>query len=308
MSILNYKHLHYFWVVAKAGGVARASERLHVTAQTISGQIGLFEHVLGCKLFTRNGRRLELTDAGRMVLGYAEGIFALGGELEEALRRPSGKQPVQFRVGVADAVPKSVAYRLLKPTLALREPLRILCREGALASLLGDLAIHRLDVVLANSPVPDNINVRCYSHLLGECGIVFFSTPALAKRHKSRFPQCLNDAPLLLPGEDAAMRTRLMRWFDAVQIRPRIIGEFDDDALLKAFGQAGAGVFVAPSVIAPYVRRQYGVVAVGSTDAVTEQFYAISVERRLTHPAVVAVTAAARRELFAGAGVQTARP
>lgn len=299
MGALNYKHLHYFWVVAKAGGMARASERLHVTSQTISGQIGLFENVLGRKLFSRKGRRLELTDFGRMVMQYADGIFALGGELQDAVLRPNGKQPVQFRVGVADAVPKSAAYRLLKPTLKSPGALRIVCREGALAGLLGDLAVHRLDVVLANSAVPDNVNVRCYSHLLGECGIVFFATPALARRHKGRFPHCLHDAPLLLPGEEDAVRTRLMRWLDTVQVRPRIIGEFDDDALLKAFGQAGTGIFAAPAVIAPYVRRQYGVVSIGSTDAVTEQFYLISTERRLAHPAAMAIASAARRDLFA---------
>ena len=303
MAALNYRHLHYFWAVAKAGSMARASERLHVTAQTISGQLGLFEDVLGCKLFARVGRRLELTDAGRTALSYAEEIFALGEELEEALRHPPGGRPLQFRVGVADVVPKSVAYRLLEPALRLPEPLRIVCREGKLAGLLADLAVHRLDIVLADGPMPAGVNVRGYSHLLGECGLTFFATAALARRRKDGFPRCLDGAPLLLPGEDAAVRPKLMRWFDKERIRPRIVGEFDDGALLKAFGEAGAGIFALPSVIARQVRRQYGVVAIGGTEAVTEQFYAISVERRLTHPAVVAISSAAREEFRRSLGI-----
>ena len=298
MSALNFKHLRYFWAVAKAGGIARASERLHLTPQTISGQISLFEEVLGYKLFARVGRRLELTDAGRVALGYADEIFTLGEELEGVLRSPAEGRPLQFRVGVADAVPKVVAYRLLEPALGLPEPVHIICREGRLASLLADLAVQRLDIVIADSPMPTALNVKGFSHLLGECGVTFFATAKLARQHKGSFPRLLDGAPLLLPGEDAAVRPRLMRWFDAQRIRPRIVGEFDDGALLKAFGRAGAGIFAAPSAIAEQVRRQYGVVAIGRTEAVTEAFYAISVERRLTHPAVVAISVAARKELF----------
>ena len=298
MSALNFKHLRYFWAVAKAGGIARASERLHLTPQTISGQISLFEEVLGYKLFARVGRRLELTDAGRVALGYADEIFTLGEELEGVLRSPAEGRPLQFRVGVADAVPKVVAYRLLEPALGLPEPVHIICREGRLASLLADLAVQRLDIVIADSPMPTALNVKGFSHLLGECGVTFFATAKLARQHKGSFPRLLDGAPLLLPGEDAAVRPRLMRWFDAQRIRPRIVGEFDDGALLKAFGRAGAGIFAVPSAIAEQVRRQYGVVAIGRTEAVTEAFYAISVERRLTHPAVVAISVAARKDLF----------
>jgi LysR family transcriptional activator of nhaA len=298
MGTLNYKHLRYFWTVAKAGSIARAGERMHVTSQTISGQISLFEDVLGYKLFSRVGRRLELTDAGRVVLSYADEIFTLGQELEDVLRHRPGGRPLQFRVGIADALPKSVAYRLLEPALRLPEPPRIVCREGKLASLLADLAVHRLDIVLADSPMPANVNVRGYSHLLGECGVTFLATPSLARRHRDEFPRRLDGAPLLLPGADAVVQPRLTRWFDKQRIRPRVIGEFDDSALMNAFGQAGAGVFVAPSAIAEQVKRQYGVVDIGSTEAVTEQFYAISVERRLTHPAVVAISSAARQVLF----------
>ena len=298
MSALNFKHLRYFWAVAKAGGIARASERLHLTPQTISGQISLFEEVLGYKLFARVGRRLELTDAGRVALSYADEIFTLGEELEGVLRSPAKGRPLQLSVGVADAVPKSVAYRLLEPALGLPEPLHMVCREGKLANLLADLAVHRFDIVISDSPMPASVNVKGFSHLLGECGVTFFATAKLARQHKGSFPRLLDGAPLLLPGEDAAVRPKLMRWFDAQRIRPRIVGEFDDDALLKAFGRAGAGIFPASSAIAEQVRRQYGVVPIGRTEAVTEAFYAISVERRLTHPAVVAISDGARKELF----------
>jgi LysR family transcriptional activator of nhaA len=296
--MLNYKHLHYFWMVAKAGGVVRASERLHVTAQTVSGQLSLLEESLGCKLFSRTGRRHELSDAGRMVLRYADEIFALGSELESDLRQHPGSRRLPFRVGITDAVPKALAYRLLEPALRMPEPLRMVCREGKLAGLLADLAVQRADIVLADSPMPANVNVRGYSHLLGECGVTFFATPALARAHKGAFPRRLQSAPLLLPGEETAMRARLLRWLDKEAIHPVIVGEFDDGALLMAFGQAGAGVFAAPTPIAALVAAQYGVVALGSTDAVTEQYYAISVERRLTHPAVVAISSAAREDLF----------
>ena len=298
MASLNFRHLRYFWVVAKAGGVARASERLHLTPQTISGQIGVFEDLLGYQLFARKGRRLELTDAGRVTLSYADEIFTLGEELEGVLRSPAEGRPRQFRAGVADAVPKVVAYQLLEPAVRLPGPLRIVCREGKLASLLADLAVHRLDIVIADSPIPVAVNVKGFSHLLGECGLTFFATAKLARKHKAPFPRALDGAPLLLPGEQAAVRPKLIRWLDEQRVRPRIVGEFDDGALLKAFGRAGTGIFTAPSAIAKQVCQQYGVVAIGRTEAVTEAFYAISVERRLTHPAVVAISSAARQDLF----------
>lgn len=298
MGALNYKHLHYFWAVAKAGGVTRASERLHLTPQTISGQLSLFEETLGEALFARAGRHFELTEAGRLVLSYADEIFSLGQELEEALHhRPAGR-PLQFSVGVSDAVPKSVTYQLLEPAVRFPEPLRMVCREGKLASLLAELAIHRLDLVIADSPMPPTVDVRGFSHLLGECGITFFATAELARHHPAEFPRCLDGAPLLLPGEDAAVRPRLTRWFNDQRIRPRIAGEFDDGALMKAFGQAGVGIFAAPTAIAGQVMRQHEVVTIGATEEVIEQFYAISVERKLTHPAVLAISRAARQELF----------
>jgi LysR family transcriptional activator of nhaA len=299
MAGINYKHLYYFWAVAKAGSIARASEQLHLTPQTISGQLSLFEDILGEMLFTRTGRRLELTDRGKLVLSYAEEIFSLGQELEDVLHQQPVGRPLQFRVGVCDAVPKAIAYRLIEPALRSPDPLRIICREGNVSSLLAELAVHKLDIVIADSPMPPAVNIRAFNHLLGECGLTFFAAEALATQlSNTDFPQCLDGAPMLLPGSDVAVRPRLLRWFEGHHIRPRITGEFDDGALMKAFGQAGVGVFAAPSSIADQVQRQYGVVAIGATREVTEKFYAISVERKLTHPAVVAISEAARMELF----------
>jgi LysR family transcriptional activator of nhaA len=296
--MINYKHLHYFWAVAKAGGVTRASERLHLTPQTISGQLSLFEELLGEKLFKRTGRGFELTETGLMMLSYADEIFSLGKELEEVLHHRTPGRPMQFSVGITDSVPKTLAYQLLEPAMQVPQTPRIICREGKVADLLAELAVHRLDIVIADSPMPRNIDVRGYSHLLGECGITFFATKELAKQHAEAFPQCLNNAPMLLPGEDVAVRPRLLRWFSDKQIRPRITGEFDDSALMQAFGQAGAGIFAAPSAIAEQVMRQYEVVRIGTTEEVIEQYYAISVERKLAHAAVVAISRAARQELF----------
>ncbi len=287
--MLNYKQLHYFWQVAKSGGVSRAAAQLHLTPQTLSGQIGILEENLGAPLFRRIGRGLELTDTGRLALSYAEDIFRTGGELEEILRGSPSGRPMQFRVGIADVLPKSVAYRLLAPAMALPDPIRIVCREDKLDRLLGELAIHRLDLVLADSPMPDQAEVKGYSHKLDECGVAFFACPELAERLEGEFPACLNEAPILLPGEGTAMRGHLMRWLAAQQLHPRIVGEFDDSALMNAFGQGGSGVFPAPSVIAEEVRQQYGVVVLGHTETISERFYAISVARRVNHPAVLAI-------------------
>ncbi|MCH8621388.1 transcriptional activator NhaR [Undibacterium sp. TS12] len=302
MPTLNYKHLHYFWTVAKAGSIARASEQLHLTPQTISGQLSLFEEIQGEPLFRKSGRNLELTEAGRLVLSYAEDIFALGQELEEVLHHRPTERTVQLRVGVSDALPKTVAYRLLEPALKLPQTLRINCREGKLEVLLAELAIHKLDVVMSDSPMSASANVRGYSHQLGECGISFFGTRDLMTSYPQKFPGNLEGAPFLLPGEDAALRARLLQWFDQQGLHPRIAGEFDDSALMSAFGQAGAGFFAAPTVIADMVMRQYDVQLLGQTDEIQEQFYAISVQRKLTHPAVLAISHAARSDLFAMEG------
>lgn len=304
MKTLNFKHLRYFWMVAKSGSIARASEQLHLTPQSVSGQLSAFEARLGVTLFSRTGRRLELTDTGRRMLGYAEQIFALGDEMVEALEDQAAHQVLPFRVGVADSVPKQVAYRLVAPALALDAPVRLVCREGRLAPLLAELAVHRLDMVIADRPMPANLNVRAYNHLLGESPLVVMAAPALAEKTTAAFPALLDDAAFLLPGEDVAIRTRLLQWFEAQGVRPRIVGEFDDSALLKAFGGAGAGFFCTPAGIADDVAAQYGTRQVGEIPALSEQIYAITAARRLTHPAIKAISASARLAGFSTSGAK----
>ncbi|WP_145279770.1 transcriptional activator NhaR [Pseudomonas sp. URMO17WK12:I11] len=295
--MLNYRQLHYFWVVARTGSIVRASEQLNLTPQTISGQITLLEQAYGVELFQRVGRQLELTETGRQALTYAEQMFQLGGELE-AMLRAGPQEQILFRVGVADVVPKPIVYRLLAPTMELENVLRINCREDKLERLLADLAIQRLDLVISDSPMPPHLDIKGYSQKLGECGLSFFATPTLALQHDGPFPECLHDAPLLIPGQETVLRSRLLRWLGDQHLQPRIVGEFDDSALMQAFGQSGSGIFVAPSVIAEEVCRQYGVQLIGQTEAVNESFYAISVERKVKHPGIVAITEGARRELF----------
>ncbi|MET0610812.1 MAG: transcriptional activator NhaR [Pseudomonas caspiana] len=299
--MLNYRQLHYFWVVAKTGSIVRACDQLNLTAQTISGQISLLEQSLGVDLFQRVGRQLELTEAGRVTLPYAEQMFQLGNELESVLRAQPDEQQILFRVGVADVVPKSIVYRLIAPTMELNEPIRITCREDKLERLLADLAIQRLDLVISDSPMPSHLDIKGYSQKLGECGISFFATAELFERYGQDFPFGMQGAPLLIPGQETVVRSRLMRWFAELKIQPRIVGEFDDSALMKAFGKSGSGIFVAPSVIADEVQAQYGVQLLGQTDAVTESFYAISVERKVKHPGIVAITEGARQKLFTDA-------
>ncbi len=296
--MFNYRQLHYFWSVAKAGGIARGAEQLHLTPQTVSGQISLLEEKLGVALFRRAGRRLELTEAGRLALSYADEIFQVGNELEETLRNRHEERTFLFRVGIADVVPKAIAYRLMAPALELPEPVRLVCREDKFELLLAELAIHRLDMVLADRPLPPGMDVKGYSHRLGECGITFLATPALAARLEGKFPHLLNGAPLLIPGEDSVVHAPLLRWLRGQDIHPRIVGEFDDGALMKSFGQAGAGTFPVPTAIAAEVAAQYGLVPLGSTEVIKDRFFLITVERKLSHPAALAVSEAAQKGLF----------
>ena len=296
---MNFKHLHYFWVTAKAGGIMRAGEQLHTTPQTLSGQIKLLEEWLGRKLFRKSGRQLELTEDGRLALGYADQIFALGNELEAAVRQARGGQRVlDFSVGVADSVAKSVAYRLLEPALAVTLPVRLICVEGKFNDLLAQLALQRLDLVIADEPMSRRISVKAFNHPLGSTAMSFFCTPALKKQLKGDFPQCLNNAPMLIQGSSASVRQQLEGWLTRYQIHPRIVGEFDDGALMTAFGREGRGVFMSPSVLEAETIAQFGVEVVGRSSELVEEFYAVSVERRITHPCVVAITDAARGRLF----------
>lgn len=279
------------------GSVTAAAERLHLTPQTISAQIKLLEDALGTPLFQPDGRGLKLTEAGRLALGYADEIFALSDALQSTLVHHQGSPSQPFRVGISDAVPKNVAYRLLACVTEMPEPVRLICQEGKLDRLLAELALHRLDMVVADRPLPSGVRVRGYNHKLGESDTAFFATKELAQ-DCVEFPACLDGKPLLLPGEDSTARGRLEQWLESERLAPRIVGEFDDGALMKAFGQAGRGIFPAPAVLADEVEAQYGVREIGRTSAVRETFYAITSERRITHPVVQMVTDAARDKLF----------
>ncbi len=298
---MNFKHLHYFWATARAGGVVRAGEQLHITPQTLSGQIKLLEERLGCALFRKNGRRLELTEEGRTALGFADEIFALGAEMEAAIGQTrAGARALDCRVGIADSVPKSIAYRLLEPALDVGQPVRLICHEGKFEDLLGQLAIHRLDLVIADEPMHRQMSVRAFNHALGTTAMSFLGSPALHRTLTGPFPACLDGAPMLLQGTASAMRKRMDLWFAEQRIHPRTVGEFDDAALMQAFGREGRGVFMSPSVLEAEVCDQYGVELIGRTDGLVEEFFAVSVERRITHPCVAAITQAARSRLFGG--------
>jgi LysR family transcriptional activator of nhaA len=297
--MINYKHLHYFWMVAKEGSVARAGDRLHLTPQTISGQLSLLEDYLGMPLFSRSGRNLVLTENGRLVLSYADEIFSLGGELEEVIHQLPADRPRLFKVGVVDVLPKSIAHRILQPALQMPDSVRMICREASLDTLLAELSVHRLDLVLADRPIPHTVSARGFSHKLGECAVSFFATEALRKQLKGDFPRCLDGAPLLLPSSGNQLRSGIDQWLDKHRIHPRVIAEFDDSALMKAFGQEGAGLFIAPAAIEAEVERQFQVEAIGQVNEVKERFYAISIERRVTHPVVSTLLETARESLFA---------
>ncbi len=296
--MINYKHLHYFWVVAKEGGIARASERLHITPQTISGQISLLELHFGAELFSKVGRNIELTETGRLVLNFAEDIFSLGNELEQMMHHLPENRPEQFRVGVVDVVPKSIAHQILLPVLKMANPVRMVCREADLDTLLGELAVHRLDLVIADRPIPSTVSTRGFSHKLGACSVSFFATQTLQDQLQGDFPNNLNGAPILLPSRGNQLRADIDQWLDNNRLHPQVIAEFDDSALLKAFGQEGAGIFLAPSAIENEVIQQYNVKTIGQSHDIRESFYAISVERRISHPIVSTVINKANNILF----------
>lgn len=290
---LNYKHLHYFWVIVKSGGVAKAGEKLHVTPQALSTQIRQLEAAVGEPLWRRAGRRLELTETGHLVLDYADRLFSVGEELKEALRgRRDANVQAPLRIGVAEVVPKMLAADVVKPALADGHARRLICREGRFDELLAQLAVHRLDVVISDRPMSAAMNVRGYNHLLVDCGVSFLATPALARRLRPTFPQSLDGAPMLMHGDDSALRPRLVNWFDRIGVRPDVVAEFDDTALMKAFGEAGMGFFAVANRVAEMVSRQLRAPIIGRTDDVSVQVYAVTCERRLRHPGVVAISEA----------------
>jgi len=298
MGWLNYHHLLYFWTVAREGSVAAACNRLNLAQPTISAQIRMLEKALGVELFDRSRRRLRLTESGQIAYRYADDIFTLGRELQETMRdRPTGR-PLRFHVGIADVLPKLIAHRLLMPALSVGDDVQIVCIEGKPNQLLAQLSIHELDVVLADAPISANISVRGFNHLLGECSVGVFAEPKLADKLGKNFPASVTHAPWLLPAPGTVLRRALDHWLDSQSIRPRIAGEFEDSALAKVFGQHGLGIFVGPSVIAKEICAQYDVREIGRIKEIREQFYAISMERKVRHPGVLALAEAARELLF----------
>ncbi len=296
MEWLNYHHLLYFWTVARTGSIVAASAELRLAPPTISNQIRKLEGSLGEKLLQRSGRGLVLTDMGRVALRYAEDIFSLGREFTDTIRdRPTGR-PLRFSVGIADVLPKLVAYELLAPALQLGSAVRIICREDRPDHLLADLAVHDLDMVLSDAPVSPASNIHAFTHALGECGVSFFSSPKIRipRRH---FPKTLDGVPFLMPTENAALRRNLDEWLNAENIHPNVVGEFEDVALLHVFAENGHGAFDTPSIMDNQIRH-YGFRRIGHTNVIRMRFYAISMERKLQHPAVVAVCNAARHHLF----------
>jgi LysR family transcriptional activator of nhaA len=299
MHNLNYLHLFYFYNVVREGGVGRAAERLGLAQPTISSQVRALEGALGEKLFARRGRTLALTETGRLVSDYADQIFSVGRELLDAVKdRPTGR-PLRLSVGIVDVMSKTIAYRLLAPALAIGQPVHLICREDRPERLLADLSVHGLDVVLADAPVPPTIKVRAFTHLLGESGVSFVAAARLASSLRRQFPHSLTQAPVLLPTENTMLRRQLDQWFADRAIRPTIVGEFDDTALLSVFAQSGGGVMAAPTVVEREMRTQFGLRVIGRVGDVRERFYAISIERRIHHPAVVAISEAAKARLFA---------
>ncbi len=295
---LNFRHLHYFWVVAKEGSVTRAAERLGLAIQTVSAQLSLLEQSVGKALFKLQGRRLVLTEAGQTALRYADQIFLLGEQLQEALADIDTEPVMRLTVGISDSLPKLIASRMLDAALALPQRVRLICYEEQFESLLGKLSVHKLDVMLTDRPVPPGSSLRVFSHLLGETQISLFALPALAERYRENFPKSVNGAPLLLPTRNNAVRGRIDNWLEMNDLHPDLIGEFDDNALLHTFGRAGRGLFPAPSVLAQDVLGQFGAVEVGAMSQVREQIYVISNERKIRHPAIEAILNAMHTDVF----------
>jgi LysR family transcriptional regulator, transcriptional activator of nhaA len=298
MEWLNYHHLLYFWTVAREGTIAKASQVLLLAQPTISEQVRSLEESLGVKLFQKKGRNLVLTDAGRIAFQYADEIFSSGREMSDVLRGRTAGRAARFTVGISDVVPKLIAYRLILPALSLSDPVRLVCLEGRPDKLVSQLAIHELDLVISDSPVDPSIRVRAYSHLLGQSGLSFFAHPRLAKRFKGRFPKCLDAMPFLMPADNTDLRRSLDHWLDTQGVRPVVVGEFEDSALALVFSEAAVGAFVAPTATEKQVKKQYGLSLLGRTQDIVERFYAISLDRRIKHPAVIAISEFAQSSIF----------
>jgi LysR family transcriptional activator of nhaA len=298
MNWLNYHHLLYFWRVAKDGSIAKASTTLRLSPPTLSEQIRSLEESLDTKLFEKQGRNLVLTDAGRVAFEYAEEIFTRGQELTEALSGGKAGPTPRFTIGVADVVPKLIAYRLILPALNLPEPFRLICREGDSDKLIAQLAIREIDLVISDAPLDPSLRIRAFTHLLGQSGLSFFVHPRLAKALKRRFPKCLDGLPFLMPADNTDLRRSLEHWLDVQEVRPIVVGEFEDSALAAVFSEEAVGAFAAPTSTEAQVKRQYGLSVLGRTRDIVASFYAISLDRRLRHPAVVAIAEFAHQSVF----------
>ncbi len=297
MHQLNYSHLHYFWAVANEGSIARASEQLHLTPQTISGQLRLLEQAVGEPLFNRVGRGLVLTDTGNLVKHYADEIFSLGTELSQRIRDKSADSALPVKVGLVDSIPKLVVYRLLKPLLENSEPVKLNCIEGKLDQLVGDLALHKLDILFSDTPLPAGFAVKAYNHRLGASRMGLFVQKKISRKYIAQFPQSLNNADFLLPVTSSVLRRNLDDWFQRVNVTPHVVAEFADSALLKVFGEAGTGVFPACTAISEEIEQMYHAKYIGTAEGVTETYYAISAERKLKNPAIVRINDAAHEWL-----------
>lgn len=292
---LNYKHLHYFYTTAREGSVASAAALLHVSPQTISGQLGIFQEYLGVELFDRKGKQLVMNDMGKMVYDYAEDIFSLGAELQQSIQRRDNKEQFRFAVGVTEVIPKILSVNILESCFELTEPMKLVCREGDFDTLLSELALNKLDLILTDRQLPPGIPIRAYNHFLGECGLTFYSGGKRAKKLAADFPQSLHQHPLLICGDKSNQKMNLQSWFDSEQIAPQVVAECDDSALIKYFGRSGHGVFCTPSIIETHVVEQYGVSIIGRTEEVREHFYAVSPERKVKHPGVKRLLDSARQ-------------
>jgi LysR family transcriptional activator of nhaA len=297
MEFLNYHHLRYFWVAAKEGGLTRAAEKLRVSQPSICTQIQALEHALGEKLLRRSGQGLALTEAGQRVFSFAEEIFSLGEELVSTMKQRPTSRPLRVNIGIADSLPKLLTYGMLKPIFHLPQTVQASCCEGKVPDLLAQLATYRLDIVLSDEPSPASGNLKTFNHCLGECGVSFCAEPKLASRLKRQFPASLDNAPALLPGPNSALRRSLEKWFHERKISPRLVAEFEDAALVKVAATDGLGFFALPSLVTSEAVARYGVNVIGHAPECVQRFYAISAERRLTHPAVVAITAQAKAAL-----------
>jgi LysR family transcriptional activator of nhaA len=298
MNRLNYQHLFYFWNVVKEGSISRACEKLHLAQPTISGQLAVFEQVVGAKLYIKDGRKLVLSDTGRTIFRYAEEIFSLGQELNQTLQGLTSGHGLRLNVGVADALPKLIAYRLLEPALHIPESVQIICHEDKAERLMSEIPLHSIDLVLSDIPATPSIGARVFNHLLGECELAVFGVSAFYERYASNFPSSLNGAPLLMPTQNTALRRSLDQWLHTEGLCPEVKAEIEDSALLKTFASAGVGMFVAPTAVQTEIQRQYGCQIIGIVPSLYESFYAITAQRKLKHPAVMAILENTNNGLF----------